>query len=64
MKKERKDISEKMKDLYELLTDIENSNEKSGYEYYRWLVRNCERDYLHMLLLQLEKMNEDYVIKE
>lgn len=64
MEEERNPVSEKIKKLYKLLIDIECDDDKSAYEYYRWIVRHCDKDFMHLLLLQLEKMNDEYEIHE
>lgn len=47
----------KLQELYELLMYLTDKNNKDNYDYLRFIVQNCERDYMTMLLHQLEKMN-------
>ena len=57
-------ISDKLKELYKLLQELELSTDESNFYYYRFLVQNCEKDYMYLLLQQLNKMNEIYNLKE
>ena len=57
-------VSDKLKELYKLLQELELSTDESNFYYYRFLVQNCEKDYMFLLLQQLNKMNEIYNLKE
>jgi hypothetical protein len=57
-------VSDKLKELYKLLQELELSTDESNFYYYRFLVQNCEKDYMYLLLQQLNKMNEIYNLKE
>lgn len=57
-------VSDKLKELYKLLQELELSTDESNFYYYRFLVQNCEKDYMYLLLQQLNKMNEMYNLKE
>ena len=57
-------VSDKLKELYKLLQELELSTDESNFYYYRFLVQNCEKDYMYLLLQQLNKMSEIYNLKE
>ena len=57
-------VSDKLKELYQLLKELELSNDSSNFYYYRFLVQNGEKDYMYLLLKQLDKMNEKYNLEK
>lgn len=46
----------KLEELYELLLYLSDKSNKDDYEYLRYIVTHCERDYMFMLLNQLKKI--------
>ena len=46
----------KLEELYELLLHLSDKSNQDDYEYLRYIVTHCERDYMFMLLNQLKDM--------
>ena len=49
----------KLEELYELLLYLSDKSNKDEYEYLRYIVTHCERDYMFMLLNQLKDLYKD-----
>ena len=49
----------KLEELYELLMHLTAKDNKDDYEYLRYIVTHCERDYMFMLLNQLKELYKD-----
>ena len=49
----------KLEELYELLMHLTAKNNKDDYDYLRYIVTHCERDYMFMLMNQLKELYKD-----
>jgi hypothetical protein len=49
-------MSEQIRELYDLLTDLKRKDNKEDRCYLRFIVQNGGRDYMFLLLQQLEEM--------
>lgn len=46
----------KLEELYNMLLYLTAKDNKEDYEYLRYIVQHCERDYMTMLLNQLKEL--------
>ncbi len=53
------EISKELKELYDSLNALHEDESGKLFVYYRWLVRNTDRDYLFMAYKQLQQIFED-----
>lgn len=49
----------KLEELYELLMHLTAKDNKDDYDYLRYIVTHCERDYMFMLMNQLKELYKD-----
>lgn len=49
-------MSDQIRELYDLLTDLKRKDNKEDHCYLRFIVQNGGRDYMFLLLQQLEEM--------
>ena len=49
----------KLRNLYELLKEVKSDDNRDDYQYLKWIVQHTERDFMSLLLKQLDRMDED-----
>ena len=53
-------VSIELKQLYTLLKQIKTSDKQADYHYLKWILQHTDRDFMFLLLKQLEKMEQEY----
>lgn len=58
MDNERIEVSEELKELYRLIKKLDSNENNSAYHYFKFIVRNGDRDYLFLLFNVLKEMEK------